>query len=253
MLAFDGLQVMTLLCWIFFLPLSFCPNTWPCRRIPNMSQRHCHPTKRFSRVLVFAYFGCTSKSDISVPHLPYCYADMVCIPTVHARGMTSIMQSIPPRFPFLCSIGIPYYCCLHFQRIWKRSKNSRWNPFIGRINTTEPRDLVACWDVYAMYPSIHLLGLHSPRTLSPGVPDAVETLHDGKYQKNHKEADSEPSFCFCCTWIPGCVNLVSECRWYDYFFSFLFAWIRINGVNLTSWLEYIVCTTLGACHTWIFI
>lgn len=65
-----------------------------------MSQRHCHPTKRFSRVLVFAYFGCTSKSDISVPHLPYCYADMVCIPTVHARGMTSIMQSIPPRFPF---------------------------------------------------------------------------------------------------------------------------------------------------------
>lgn len=63
-----------------------------------------------------------------------------------------------------------------------------------------------------MYPSIHLLGLHWPKTLSPGVPDAVETLHNGKYQKNHKEADSEPPFCFCCTLIPGCVHLVSQCR-----------------------------------------
>ena len=131
--------------------------------------------------------------------------------SMHGEWLASCNQFLRGS-RFLCSTGIPYYCCLHFQRIWKRSKNSRWNPFIGRINTTEPRDLVACWDVYAMYPSIHLLGLHSPRTLSPGVPDAVETLHDGKYQKNHKEADSEPSFCFCCTWIPGCVHLVSECR-----------------------------------------
>lgn len=43
-------------------------------------------------------------------------------------------------------------------------------------------------------PFIHFFGLQSFNTFSPVVPDVVETLHDGSYQKNHKEAESELPF-----------------------------------------------------------
>ena len=58
-----------------------------------MSQRHRHPTKRFSRVLVLLISAVYLNLTFSVPHLRHSYADMECMPTVHARGMT-----IPPRF-----------------------------------------------------------------------------------------------------------------------------------------------------------
>lgn len=45
---------------------------------------------RFSRVLVFAYSGCASESELadSAPHLPHCYADMVSISIVRAQAIS---------------------------------------------------------------------------------------------------------------------------------------------------------------------
>lgn len=197
---------------------------------------------RLSRVLVFAYFGCMSESDLadSVPHLPHSYADMV-----HARAISPGIWSCNQSIRDFCSFVLQglYYCCLPFQRIRKKSKNNRWDPSIGGINDTKPRDLVACRDVYSMCPFILFLGLHSFMTSSPVVLDVVETLHDGNYQKNHKEAESELPFCFCCTWILGGVHLVSHL-----FFSFCLDSDQQGSSDKLTWVcmwYYLAHTTQG--------
>ena len=130
-----------------------------------MSQRHRHPTKRFSRVLVLLISAVYLNLTFSMPHLPHSYADMVCIPTVHARRVTSIMQSLFPRFRSFVLQSFRITAAFLSKGSERGVRAAVETPPLAEL--IQP-NLEISWraGMCTLFSSVHFLGLHSFKSLS---------------------------------------------------------------------------------------